>query len=293
VSVRPCIICGGKEHAVLYHGPVRAGQFGSVSADPRTVWQCGSCGAGHLAAAGPDYDSAEYRRLVDGSDRPEDFHRLHDAEQAEKLRALGSASLRDAVLVDVGCGAGSFLDLVKGFCRTTIGIEPTPSLRAAVAAKGHQAFPYCADVPDTWTGRADVAVAFSLVEHVEDPLTLLRDIRRLLKPQGRLLISTPNRRDWLLDILPDEYAPFFYRTVHLWYFDAEAVERMMRIAGFTDITVAYHHRFDLSNAILWLRDKRPTGVGKLPIGGGASEVFRSLLEASGRADYLYGLGVRS
>jgi len=277
---------------VLYHGPVRAGGFGSVTAERRTVWRCVACGTAHLPAANVDYESSEYRRLVDGSDLAADFHRLHDAEQAEKLRALGTASLRDTVLVDVGCGAGSFLDLVKGFCRATIGIEPTPSLRAAVEAKGHLAFPYCADVPDEWVGSADVAVAFSLVEHVEDPLALLRDIRRLLKPRGRLLISTPNRRDWLLEVLPEEYAAFFYRVVHLWYFDAEAVERLMRAAGFTDIAVSYHHRFDLSNAILWLRDKRPTGIGKLPVAGGASEVFRGLLESSGRADYLYGSGVK-
>jgi SAM-dependent methyltransferase len=277
---------------VLYHGPMRAGRFGCVTAEPRTVWRCVECGAGHLPAASVDYESSDYRQLVDGSDRVEDFHRLHDAEQAEKLRALGTAGLRDAVLLDVGCGAGSFLDLVKGFCRATIGIEPTPSLRAAVEAKGHRAFPYCADVPDAWVGSADVAVAFSLVEHVEDPIALLRDIRRLLKPRGRLLISTPNRRDWLLEILPEEYAAFFYRIVHLWYFDAQAVERLMRAAGFTDLPVAYHHRFDLSNAILWLRDKQPTGIGKLPIADGASEVFRGLLEANGRADYLYGLGFK-
>ena len=292
MSPGSCRICGGAEHVVLYHGSVRAGGFGSVTAEPRTVWRCLACGAAHLPAASVDYESSEYRRLVDGSDRAEDFHRLHDAEQAEKLRALGTASLRDTVLVDVGCGAGSFLDLVKGFCRTTIGIEPTPSLRAAVEKKGHLAFPYCADVPDAWVGSADVAVAFSLVEHVEDPLALLRDIRRLLKPSGRLLISTPNRRDWLLEILPEEYAAFFYRVVHLWYFDAEAVERLMQAAGFIDIAVSYHHRFDLSNAILWLRDKRPTGIGKLPVAGGASEVFRGLLESSGRADYLYGAGVK-
>jgi len=287
-----CKICGGEEHVVYYRGPVRTGRFGSVTAEPHTVWRCVGCGAAHLPIASVDYESSEYRRLVDGSDRAEDFHRLHDAEQPEKLEALGTAGLRDTVLVDVGCGAGSFLDLVKGFCRTTIGIEPTPTLRGEAAKKGHLTFPYCADVADAWVGRADVAVAFSLIEHVEDPLALLRDIRRLLKPRGRLFVSTPNRRDWLLEILPAEYAAFFYRIVHLWYFDADALGQLLRAAGFLDVAVSYHHRFDLSNAILWLRDKRPTGVGALPVPDGVSEVFRGLLEANGRADYLYGLGVK-
>ncbi len=283
----PCKICGCSEYEALYRGPIRIGRFGQLSTEPRTVWRCAGCGAGYLPGQAVDYASGEYRSLVDGGETPEEFHRLHDGEQEEKLRLLGTAGLRDTVLMDVGCGAGSFLDLVKGFCRTTIGIEPTPSLRAALVAKGHLAFPYCHKVPNTWIGLVDVAVLFSVIEHVEDPVALLRDVRLFLKPSGRLLLSTPNRQDWLLEFLPDEYGPFFYRAVHTWYFDAEAIAKLGRVAGFAESSVSYVHRYDLSNAILWLRDKRPTGLGKLNIPDSANAIFRSMLEANGRTDYLY------
>ena len=271
----------------MYRGPIRVGRLGQLSAGPRTVWQCGGCGAGYLPDQVVDYASGDYRTLVDDSDSAEEFHRLHDPEQAEKLRILGTAGLRDAVLMDVGCGAGSFLDLVKGFCRATIGIEPTPSLRAVLTAKGHLAFPYCADVPDTWDRQMDIAVSFSVIEHVENPIAFLRDIRRFLKPGGRLLLSTPNRGDWLLEVLPGEYRQFFYRAVHTWYFDAESIVRLVQQAGFGEASVSYLHRYDLSNAILWLRDKQPTGRAKLHIPEAANALFRPMLEASGRADYLY------
>jgi len=39
--------------------------------------------------------------------------------------------------------------------------------------------------------------------------------------------------------------------------------------------------------VLWLRDRRPTGLGALPILGEGDAVYRALLESSGRADYLY------
>ena len=114
-SIQPCKICGSVEQSVLYRGPVRSGRFGQSSINLQTVWLCGGCGAGYLPSQAVDYASAEYRMLVDGSDAPEDFYRLHDGEQVEKLRMLGTGSLRDMVLMDVGCGAGSFLDLAKGF----------------------------------------------------------------------------------------------------------------------------------------------------------------------------------
>jgi SAM-dependent methyltransferase len=143
-------------------------------------------------------------------------------------------------------------------------------------------------VPREWSGRVDVAVAFSLVEHVPDPVGLLQDVHRLLAPEGRLLVSTPNRRDWLLELLPDDYARFFYRQVHRWYFDADSLRTLLGTAGFSDISVSHVHRFDVSNAVLWLRDKRPTGVGAMPCPPGADAMYRAMLEASGRADYMYG-----
>jgi SAM-dependent methyltransferase len=282
-----CRVCHGKDHDVLYHGPIRVGRFGSYSPEPGTVWRCLECGVAHLPVATVDYESSEYRTLVDGSDSVDDFRRLHDGEQAEKLRILGSDGLRGRICMDVGCGGGAFLDLLKGFASTTIGIEPTASLRSALAAGGHQAFPYCADLPAEWSGRVDVAVAFSLVEHVEDPAGLLRDIHRLLAPHGRLLLSTPNRNDVLLELLPEDYARFFYRIVHRWYFDADSLIALVRGAGFTDVTVRYVHRFDVSNAVLWLRDRRPTGLGALASTREADALFRAMLESNGRADYLY------
>ena len=282
-----CAICGSAQRAVLYEGPIRTGGFGQVSAQTYTVFVCAGCGAGHLAIDPVDYESGDYRLRVDGSDVAEDFHRTHDGEQALKLQMMGTGGLREAVVMDVGCGGGSFLDLVKGMCRTTIGIEPTPSLRAAVTAKGHRAFPYCHDVGKEWDEQVDVAVSFSVIEHVPDPAALLREVRRLLKPGGRLVVSTPNRRDWLLEALPEEYPRFFYRAVHAWYLDAGALTRLLTIAGFVEPRVTFHHRYDLSNAILWLRDKRPTGLGALAFAAPGDGVFRGMLEASGRTDYLY------
>jgi SAM-dependent methyltransferase len=287
-----CAICGSVERDTLYRGPIRVGRFGQLSKQPHTVWRCAGCGAGYLPETAVDYESSEYRALVDGGAAPEDYHRIHDGEQLERLRMLGTDAIRDRVVLDVGCGAGSFLDLMKGMCRTTIGVEPTHSLRDVVAANGHLAFPYCADVPAAWAGQVDVAVAFSLVEHLQDPLGLLRDVYRLLRPGGRVVVSTPNRRDWLLDVLPEEYGAFFYRLVHVWYFDAASLDSLLRRAGFASPAISCVHRFDVSNAVLWLRDRRPTGLGSLALPPAWTGVFRALLEGEGRADYLYGTGVK-
>ena len=65
----------------------------------------------------------------------------------------------------------------------------------------------------------DLAVSFAVLEHVEDPVGLLRDIRELLRPGATLWVSTPNSADAMLELLPDVYAGFFYRSAHAHYFD--------------------------------------------------------------------------
>jgi 2-polyprenyl-3-methyl-5-hydroxy-6-metoxy-1,4-benzoquinol methylase len=234
-----------------------------------------------------DYDSAQYRELVDGEGSPERFYDLHDAEQAGKLGILGTGALRHKVVADVGCGAGSFLDLVKGMASATLAIEPTRSFHPVLADKGHQVFSYCDDVPAEWHGQVDTAVCFSVVEHVADPVSLLRSVRRLLRPGGHLLLSTPNLDDWMLELLPEEYGAFFFRTVHSWYFGASSLKRLATAAGFADCAVEYVHRFDLSNALLWLRDRRPSGQGTVLVAPPVDAAFQSWLESTGRADYLY------
>ena len=282
-----CLICGNDRFAEQYRGPVRLGKFGTLCDGERTVWRCEGCGAARLDGEPVDYESDAYRQMVDGGGDTATFHRTHDVEQAEKLRLLGTGDLRGRTVADFGAGGGAFLDLAKGFAAKTVAIEPTKAFHADLQAHGHEVFSYGSEAAGTWAGKVDLAVCFSVVEHVEDPLALFREIRALLKPGGRALISTPNRNDWLLDLLPQDYGSFFYRMVHRWYFDAASLEQLALKAGFRSAKVNHVHRFDVSNFLLWLRDRKPSGLGKTntpPVLDGA---FVAALEASGKADYLY------
>jgi 2-polyprenyl-3-methyl-5-hydroxy-6-metoxy-1,4-benzoquinol methylase len=288
-------MCGSARVATPYHGPVRHGRFGSAFPRHLSVHRCADCDAGFLGESPDlDYVGAEYRELVDGAPEAgttalERFHRLHDPEQADKLQQLGTDELRGRVVMDVGCGAGSFLDLVSGFAGHTIAVEPAELYHEGLRAAGHEVLSFADQLAAERRGSVDVATCFSVIEHVPDALGLLRDIRAALKPGGRLLVSTPNADDWLLELLPEDYAAFYYRTVHTWYLSARALRWMAEAAGFQGCEVRCTHRFDLSNFLLWLRDRRPSGLGRVAVPSVLDGTFRASLEASGRGDYLHAL----
>lgn len=280
-----CRICGGLAWAEHYRGRVRNGRFGQHT--PGVVWRCETCDAAWLPDALQDYESAQYRELVDGANGVAAFHQAHDAEQAAKLTLVGTDKLRGRCVADVGCGAGSFLDAVRSFGCRTLAIEPANAYHEALRHAGHAVFPYAAEVPAEWLGRVELATCFSVVEHVEDPLALLQGIRRLLQPGGQLLLTTPNRDDWLLELLPEDYQSFFYRVVHRWYFTARSLRELGQRAGFTRVYTGCDHRYDFANFIGWLRDRRPTGLGRLPVEPVLDASFRASLGAQGRGDYLH------
>lgn len=282
-----CPICASRQRQTVYSGPIRVGRFGAQSTVGDVV-RCLDCGTARLASAPVlDYAKPDYRILVDGSTDTAAQRALHDPEQLEKLNVSGTANLRGKVVADIGASVGSFLDMVRGVAASTIAVEPAQEFHQALSSSGHRVYAFAEDAHSEWSGKVDVAVSFSVIEHVEDPVGFLKSIRKLLKAEGKLLVSTPNLDDWLLELLPDSYAAFYYRVVHRWYFDAASLQAVARRAGFSDVKIQYVHRFDLSNLLVWLRDRRPSGRASLEISPFVDASFVRWLESSGRSDYMY------
>lgn len=93
------------------------------------------------------------------------------------------------------------------------------------------------DVPQLLGGRRfDTVIAGELIEHVENPYSFLRDIRTVLGPEGRLVLSTPNPLGFpvaFAEIIRDRRR--FYSEDHTYYFLPRWVERMLQRTGYTTL----------------------------------------------------------
>ena len=112
--------------------------------------------------------------------------------RAAALDVMNLAPCAVGTLLDVGCGNGQFMERMRDLGWSVCGVEPDPAAARKGRSQGLQIFAgTVSDVPDT-TGY-DVITLNHVIEHVADPIGLLRECRKRLRPRtGSVVITTPN-----------------------------------------------------------------------------------------------------
>ena len=113
------------------------------------------------------------------------------------LRQL--AELPKGVLIDVGCGNGDTVKLAGQLGWQALGIELDAAAVQAAQSRGLNVIDGSYEVLSSHEGHADCLICSHVIEHVHQPLKLLRLLLATLKPQGVLLLSVPNAASHLCD----------------------------------------------------------------------------------------------
>jgi SAM-dependent methyltransferase len=101
-----------------------------------------------------------------------------------------------AKLLDVGCGTGW---LAEHFSDYT-GIDGAPEAVAAAAERSRNVIAGDVEEPLPFDDATfDGVVLKDLLEHVADPVAVVREVHRVLKPGGRVFASSPDAQRWVWD----------------------------------------------------------------------------------------------
>jgi SAM-dependent methyltransferase len=136
-------------------------------------------------------------------------------------------------LLDVGCGKGFFLRVCQDAGIDAEGIDLSDSgVLYATGTLGVKA--RCGDLAalKAELGLFDVATFWATIEHVPDPVGMLRDIASVLKPGGVLLVDTGIGDDWLDRLLPG-LNQWYDPPQHLFVFSAPGLQKALASAGFS------------------------------------------------------------
>lgn len=121
-------------------------------------------------------------------DRHEGYHRLIDDLQVDLL----SDHVRDADVLEVGCGTGLLLDRVAQSARTAKGIDISPGMLEQARQRGLDVVEGCATDLPFESEQFDIVYSFKVLAHVESITDALAECCRVVRPGGRLFLEFYN-----------------------------------------------------------------------------------------------------
>jgi len=204
-----------------------------TSPDTFVAMRCSFCGLVYL---NPRPSENELARIYPATYGSFDFseskfgfvYKMRRRFEARRLLSWCRDLPDDACIIDIGCGDGFHLGLLKDYGKKNWvleGVEVDKRAASVAAEKGlkiHCDFLENLNLPKD---SFDLAFLIQTIEHVANPPQLLRQIRSLLKPGGRLVIVTDNtdtldfklfkRRHWGGFHFPRHWNLFNKKTMRL------------------------------------------------------------------------------
>jgi len=161
-------------------------------------------------------------------------------------------------LLDFGCGAGGFLNKARHLAASVAGVE----LELRVQKHWHEQITIHPSV-ESAGGEYDLITAFHVIEHLPDPIIMLKTLAAKLAKNGRMVVEVPSSEDALLTLYDSAaFQRFTYWSQHLFLFNAETLRRLTEQAGLRVLTIRQCQRYPLSNHLHWLSQGKPGGHQK-------------------------------
>ena len=272
--VRACPLCDGRARSTLYEGL----QDHAFKAAPGTwtLQQCRDCGCAYLdprptaATIGLAYEryythqsnpadstfARLRRRIADaylngryGTSYPNALPggrllagflpRSRAYLDVTYARHLGPSTGDNRRLLDVGCGNGAFLQFAAHLGWAAEGIDNDPGAVAAARNAGCNVVHGSLDDLPLRNGWYRHVTLSHVIEHVHDPLKLLRQCLELLAPGGRLWLETPNLQSVGHDVFGASWRGL-EPPRHLVLFDRSSLTSVLAAAGFSNVEFLAH-----------------------------------------------------
>lgn len=148
------------------------------------------------------------------------------------LRALlGSSVGPKPLILDAGCGTGLAEDVLSGL-GDVIGMDIAPEALWDRGTTSPESLCGASISSAPFPDRTfDLVVALDVLEHIEDDATVMRELYRVCKPGGRLLLTVP-AYDWLHSAHDEALGHYRRYSTH-------RIGRLMREAGFRPVKLSY------------------------------------------------------
>jgi 2-polyprenyl-3-methyl-5-hydroxy-6-metoxy-1,4-benzoquinol methylase len=159
------------------------------------------------------------------------YQRVKGYSLKRKLKLINSFNTEGLKILDIGCGTGDFLKICAENGWQVSGIEPNAKARHASKLK-------CASVQASFYDSLeelkkgsesflnyDVITLWHVLEHVPNLDQTIFDLKKLLSPEGVLVVAAPNFKSYDAEYYHKYWAAYDVPR-HLWHFSQTAIRRL-------------------------------------------------------------------
>lgn len=229
-----CPSCGSDQ----LQGVIEAEDY-TVSHQRFTILQCGRCGLRFTQdIPGPDVIGSYYRseNYISHTETSKGlinqlYHLIRKQTLGDKRRLLQMVTgLEQGRLLDIGAGTGAFAGYMKEHGWETTGLEPDEGARAQ-AEKLYKIRLLPMDQLNGLPAEGfDAITLWHVLEHVHDLHPYLEQLKKLLKPEARLIIAVPNYTSYDAGVYKGSWAAYDVPR-HLYHFSPDAMDTLLESHG--------------------------------------------------------------
>lgn len=175
-----------------------------------------------LENLGKYYESVDYISHTDSKRSlfEKCYHFIKSIALKNKLNLINSVQPSKGSILDIGAGTGDFLSFVQQEGWQAIGVEPSEKAKAIAKKKGVS---FVGNTSELENNSFDVISMWHVLEHVPDLDSQIKELKRLLKPNGTLIIAVPNFKSFDAKHYGKFWAAFDV-PIHFWHFSKTAIK---------------------------------------------------------------------
>jgi 2-polyprenyl-3-methyl-5-hydroxy-6-metoxy-1,4-benzoquinol methylase len=148
------------------------------------------------------------------------YHFIKSISLKNKLNLINLLQSNKGQILDIGAGTGDFLLVAKNNGWQTIGVEPSERAKSIAINKG---ISFVEQTSELENNSFDVISMWHVLEHVPDLDRQIKELKRLLKPTGTLIIAVPNFKSFDAKHYGKFWAAYDV-PIHFWHFSKTAIK---------------------------------------------------------------------
>ena len=182
-----------------------------------------------LDTLGKYYESEDYISHTDNKRSlfEKAYHFVKQIALKNKLALINSLQPNKGRILDIGAGTGDFLLTAQENGWQTIGLEPSPRAKGIAIKKG---ISFVGDTKELESHSFDTITMWHVLEHVPDLDAQIKELKRLLKPEGTLIIAVPNYKSFDAKHYGAFWAAYDV-PIHFWHFSKKAIQLLFAKEG--------------------------------------------------------------